>query len=308
MPARRSGRGRRARGHRGVAAVHSRRGRGASTQSGGSMSVARRAASQGAGVPSRAARGLRWRPARPSAPTTRRGSPTSWDGPEPPASANSGWSRTLHQPRAHHTHAPRRPHRVVRRRVADARGPGGCRARAGRGRSGRTARRWSTRARNGHRAPDLVRAHPLDVEVDQRRGRARRGRSRSAAVLGRRGCRSGRSGRRGPWPGRASAAVGSGWRRGGPTPRRGGPGPPIPGRRPKWSTGARRRTRPPSCQSPPRPHCSLPATVTSPGTRAWTSMRPTKGSAASRSSTLTNCAASSRWARPAAPRMCSITS
>ena len=54
---------------------------------------------------------------------------------------------------AHDTHASRLPHSAVRRTGGADRGHAGRRGRGGRVRSGRPARPWSTRGRDGRRAP-----------------------------------------------------------------------------------------------------------------------------------------------------------
>ncbi len=216
-------------------------------------------------------------------------------------------------PAANHGHTIRTVTRhasPLRRRGDAGHGHGGRRARGGHVPSGRPARPWSNPGRGGRRGPGARRAaSPRDA------GRsgcepAPRGRSRAGTTS--RSPHRGRAGRSGPprsldrksWrrrrqrmaERRSSTAYGRSW----------------PDHSCRTSHVVERsspKNSSPFCHSPPRPHRSFPATVTSPGRRSCTSIRHTKGSvSASRSRTLTTPAASSRWARPVARRMCSTRS
>ena len=63
------------------------------------------------------------------------------------------WCRSLHQPRAHHTHGPHLLHRALRRTGAAGPGPGGRRALGDRVRSVRPARPSNSPGRGGRRGP-----------------------------------------------------------------------------------------------------------------------------------------------------------
>ena len=247
-----------------------------------------------------------WRRAMPSAPATRRGSPTSWDGPEPLASANPRWfgpSPTTGPPYARVT--PPAP--AVRRTGADGPGPGGRRGRGGRGRSGRPARRWNSRGHSGRRDLDLVGAHALPVQVDQRRVSS----SRSVSV-------GGAPARDGSAPNGTDRPARSLARKSGAEPAADG------GEEVEHGEGA--VLTGPFLQDHPSGRYQLaeelvrvlpfpaPAPLQFAGhrdqarDRAWTSIRETKGSVASRSRTRTCAPPPPAGRAPSAARMCSITS
>ena len=224
----------------------------------------------------------RSRRAAPSGPGTRRGSPTNWGGREPLADADLGGPGPLDH--WHPTIRTRHPGRtgVITRRGGAAPGPGGCRGRGGRDRSGRPARRWSSRGRCGRRAPGARRAGmPVAPLVDQGPGqlveqRLGRSRPRSIAALPL------SDGAPGQVLGAEQLAPerGTGWPRAGRGPRSGGPGRPIRRSTHHVVESSSPKNSSPSCQSPPWPQRSFPATLTRPGTRTWTSSRGMNGSVA----------------------------
>ena len=177
-------------------------------------------------------------------------------------------------------------------------------------RSVRPARPSNSRGRGGRRGPGPRRISCLPHAGQSACGPIPRGRSRCGTTP-RPVPRSptGLTARRSPWTGRVGAEAGSGWPRGGRVRRTRRSCPDHSRKTSHAVDSSSQKNSSPSSHSPPRPHCSFPATMTRPGIRTCTSIRQMKGSiSASRSSTRTRRAASSLCMRPDARRMWSTTS